>query len=659
MPFPTWLLKARKVGSVRDRKRKGKLPTGGLPLFDKAMPSGIKGRGKYTLARACRLKRGPDTLDDSVFADGQYQVGNGNRHRLPAVIATFGTLRRYQLPENEEHSATPTPHPPRQQRDSGKRVQREAPCEPKCENVATRRLEELLQVAADTAASAELAINYVDESSKRAAGGDGIVAVVQAAAEASVLATRAAEQAYVALEQTADAAQKNHYQKRLRKAFHQTLVKSAIANYLAGRANQAVQAVKDAAAAGKDPADALADFITRQIHFMMVEYANYHPTPEEVAEIDALAETAKLVLEQTQNTALENPTQSEMRLIQTGNPTQSEGERSQTGNPTQNEGEHIQTDDPILSEGERIETVNLSQREAKLTKTGELTKTEVVLSQDGMGWKDAITVGMTIAAEGAIGLAGAFAAFGEGAAEAAAETAVTASEGAVHAAIEATAAIGESLGEMEALSGLEGGVAIEGALRMSRYGDGGVVEEISAAELRHVAGINEAAAGINAETGGNAALGKNAKDIAMRGKTTGDAAQAQHVAKVARSNVSKAKANLETAMLRSREARFAATDIAIQAANAKRVLKEYVGEARANEETAERLAQTKSLHNQAMRKLTALRRALGSVDEAEAAEVELREIVEQLNQKALTGTKEAAAVVRDEILDIAIQSGEQ
>ncbi|CAK8738123.1 hypothetical protein SODG_001818 [Sodalis praecaptivus] len=80
----------------------------------------------------------------------------------------------------------------------------------------------------------------------------------------------------------------------------------------------------------------------------------------------------------------------------------------------------------------------------------------MVLSQDGMGWKDAITVGMTIAAEGAIGLAGAFAAFGEGAAEAAAETAVTASEGAVHAAIEATAAIGESLGEMEALSGLEG-----------------------------------------------------------------------------------------------------------------------------------------------------------------------------------------------------------
>ncbi|CAK8738122.1 hypothetical protein SODG_001817 [Sodalis praecaptivus] len=203
----------------------------------------------------------------------------------------------------------------------------------------------------DTAASAELAINYVDESSKRAAGGDGIVAVVQAAAEASVSAKRAAEQAYVALEQTVDAAQKNHYQKRFRKAFHQTLVKSAIANYLAARANQAVQAVKDAPAAGKDPGDALADFITRQIHFMMVEYANYHPTPEEVAEIDALAETAKLALEQTQNTALENPTQSEMRLIQTGNPTQSEGERSQTGNPTQNEGEHIQTDNPILSEG--------------------------------------------------------------------------------------------------------------------------------------------------------------------------------------------------------------------------------------------------------------------------------------------------------------------
>lgn len=60
-----------------------------------------------------------------------------------------------------------------------------------------------------------------------------------------------------------------------------------------------------------------------------------------------------------------------------------------------------------------------------------------------------------------------------------------------------------------------------------------------------------------------------------------------------------------------------------------------------------------------MRKLTELRRALGNVDEAEAAEVELREIVEKLNQKALTGTKEAAAVVRDEILDIAIQSGEQ
>lgn len=345
------------------------------------------------------------------------------------------------------------------------------------------------------------------------------------------------------------------------------------------------------------------------------------------------AETAKLALEQTQNTPLENPTQSEMRLIQTGNPT--------------------------LSEGERIETDNPSQREAKLAKTGELTKTEVVLSQDGMGWKEAITVGMTIAAEGAIGLAGAFAAFGEGAAEAVGETAVTASEGAVHAAIEATAAIGESLGDMEALSGLEGGAAIEGALRMSRYGDGGVVEEISAAELRHVAGINEAAADINAETGGNAALGKNAKDIAMRGKTTGDAAQAQHVAKVAKSHVSKAKANLETAILRSHEARFTATDIAIQAANAKRVLKEYVGETRVNEETAERLARTKSLHNQAMRKLTELRRALGSVDEAEAAEVELREIVEKLNQKALTGTKEAAAVVRDEILDIAIQSGEQ
>ncbi|CAJ0996541.1 hypothetical protein SODG_001816 [Sodalis praecaptivus] len=146
MPFPTWLQKARKVGSVRDRKREGKLPTGGLPLFDKAIPSGIKGRGKYTLARACRLKRGPNTLDDSVFADGQYQMGNGNRRRLPAVTATFGTLRRYHLPENREHSATPTPHPPRQQRDSGKRVQREASCEPKCENFATRRLEELLQV---------------------------------------------------------------------------------------------------------------------------------------------------------------------------------------------------------------------------------------------------------------------------------------------------------------------------------------------------------------------------------------------------------------------------------------------------------------------------------------------------------------------------------
>ncbi|MFT4465930.1 MAG: hypothetical protein ACMX3H_16505 [Sodalis sp. (in: enterobacteria)] len=186
-----------------------------------------------------------------------------------------------------------------------------------------------------------------------------------------------------------------------------------------------------------------------------------------------------------------------------------------------------------------------------------------------------------------------------------------------------------------------------------------MVEEISAGELRHVAGINETAADINAETGGNAALGKNAKDIAMRGKTTGDAAQAKHAAKVAKSHVTKAKANLETAIRRSHEARFAATDIAIQAANAKRILKEYVGEARVSGDMAQRLTRTKSLHNEAMRKLAELRSALGSVDEAEAAEVELREIVEKLNHKALTGTKEAAAVVRDEILDIAIQSGEQ
>lgn len=405
MPISTWLLKARNAGSVHGRKREGKFNRRLLPVFDEAVPNGIKGKGKCNTACASPVKHVPDILDEHILGDGQHQVGNGNKRRPPALTAAFGTMGRYQLPEYKENSATATSHPPRQQRDPGKRVKREDTCEPKCETVATRSLKELLQVAADTAASAELAVHYVDESSKRAAGGNGIVAVVQAAAEASVLAKRAAEQAYVSLEQTADGAQKNHYQKSLRKAFHQTLVKSAIANYLAGRANQAVQAVEDAATTVMNPAEALADFIAREIHFMMVEYENYHPTSEEVAKIDALAATAKLALEQTENTLLDHPLQSERGL----------------------------------------------------SKTGHLTKTEVVLSQDGMGWKDAITVGMTIAAEGAIGLAGAFAAFGEGAAEAAGETAVTASEGALNAAVEATSAIGEALGDMEALSGLEGG----------------------------------------------------------------------------------------------------------------------------------------------------------------------------------------------------------
>lgn len=158
-----------------------------------------------------------------------------------------------------------------------------------------RSFKELLSVATHMSEDAKLAVLHVSKMLTTHNIGSGyfsivgIVAAVKAAAEDSAEAKEALEEAYLALMQE-EPDKKEDLEDKIRSEFHNTLVKSAFANFLASIAAEAATA----ADSNNDKiGEKLANFIKHKTISMITRFVRSRPSTDELAGIEKLMKIAK------------------------------------------------------------------------------------------------------------------------------------------------------------------------------------------------------------------------------------------------------------------------------------------------------------------------------------------------------------------------------